>query len=116
MPIDLNGMLEPSEGQSSTALDLKEGVELNEVADPGDALPMFDNMQEAFHFYEDYAHLAGFGIRIRYQKKYKLTPTIATDGEPMVLAEDPLCRYLRFVCTHEGQKRKTKQNNKRNRP
>ena len=53
---------------------------------------MFDNMQEAYHFYEDYAHLAGFGVRIRYQKKYKSTPTLdetAGDGDPMVLAVDP---------------------------
>ncbi|CAN1191996.1 hypothetical protein LINPERHAP2_LOCUS41330, partial [Linum perenne] len=116
MPINLNEMLVPSAGESSTALDLNEVVELTEVADPGDTLPMFDNMQEAFHFYEDYAHLAGFGVRIRYQKKFKLTPTVATDGEPMVSAEDPPCRYLRFVCTHEGQKRKGKTDNKRKRP
>ncbi|CAN1257466.1 hypothetical protein LINPERPRIM_LOCUS9610 [Linum perenne] len=35
MPIDLNEMLVPSAGESSTALDLNEVVEMIEVADPG---------------------------------------------------------------------------------
>ncbi|CAN1766505.1 hypothetical protein LINPERHAP1_LOCUS9966 [Linum perenne] len=35
MPIDLNEMLVPSAGESSTALDLNEVVDMIEVADPG---------------------------------------------------------------------------------